>query len=112
MGDIETFLGKGRSGWEASSTVPYDPDNKMFMRVSTYKRPSGGVGAAASVFKREGDFETHRMYQDFYWTVEHDLKMRCTENNVTAMHNRALTRIDEIMQRAKLHYLAVATKAA
>lgn len=96
-----TTITKGLSGYRAASTFPMS--NGLTLKVSTHKLNNGALATTASCCKVNGNFETHRVYQDYYVTLIKEAK-RCTEKNVSNQHLKMLNRIAEIKSDAEAHY--------
>lgn len=101
----------GYNGWTAESTaeIGKTPEGTRVLELTTSKN-NGGLAACANVYilKDLGDgfhSKSTVMFQDFR---KHNIAAtpckRVTENAVIEAHNRALLKMDEIVQEAKAFY--------
>jgi hypothetical protein len=97
---MQTRITKGDNGYKA--ITDHDLPNGMTLRVST-RKGNTYLTTTASCHKKDGHFETHRLYQDYHKTIE-KLSARCTEKTIRTMHERALQDFDLIVQDALNHY--------
>lgn len=79
--------------WEVVDTFQFDasaglPANSR-LRVHTFKNQYKGIQTIATVHSAEGGFETHR-HKDFMVLLETTYE-RCTQKNVEAQHEKAIT---------------------
>lgn len=92
-----------RNNWEARDTVrlahPWE------LQITTMKASDGLLVTRASVHKKEGGFNTHRMFTDFSQRLM-TAKVRCTEKNVIVQHTDAMTRKEEVLEAVKAWYEA------
>lgn len=97
---METFVRKGRDGWEAKSEIQLD--NDRVLSIKTSKGAYGGLTTWAGVSVRDGNFLTHIMYQDFSKTIIKSNPSRVTAKVVEAQH--ALINLDEVLAMVEQHY--------
>lgn len=99
---MKTYVRKDyRGNWQATSFK--DLGNQLRIKINTHKTDGGLLVSHASVCKVEGNFETHKLYQDYSARIFNN-KVRCTEKQVTAQHNHALTYLDDIMIEVNAKY--------
>jgi hypothetical protein len=99
----ETRLGKTMHGvWKAESSVMLD--DTLCFTLTTMKRASGSVVTSASVAKREGNFYTHRMYEDYSRQLDSHKYPRVTAKVVENQHIFALSGIDDYINEARAKY--------
>ena len=77
----------------------------MWLRVSTKKSINKTLDTTASVFKRDGGFEVHRMHQDYWKCLERSAPARITAKAVEVQHERVMRNQAEIIAAAEQHYL-------
>lgn len=102
----------GDKSLKASTEILLDEGKRRYLSIETSKSSRGGVSTTASVFHltADGIGKVHAIgfglpgKGDFWRTVLHDIKARCTEAKVTAMHKAALDQLDTIKQLAAAHY--------
>lgn len=103
---METRYYKGRDGWAGDTQVHLFDDR--YLEVNTWKSPSGGLYSMASVHRKvqHDGYKTREfaIFGDYRRTLATDRTVRCTEKNVRAMHERALTDLDAIIAEAKAFY--------
>ena len=97
---METLVRKGRDGWEAKSEIQLDNDRVLSIRTS--KGSYGGLTTWASVSVRDGDFLSHRLFQDFSKNIIKTNPSRVTAKVVEAQH--ALINLDEVLAMVEQHY--------
>ena len=97
---MNTTVRKGRDGWAAESRV--DLGNGRVLTVKTSKGAYGGLTTWASVSVRDGDFLSHRLYQDFSKGIITSNPSRVTAKVVEAQH--ALINLDEVLAMVEQHY--------
>jgi hypothetical protein len=99
----ETRISKTMHGvWKAESSVMLD--DTLCFTLTTMKRASGSVVTSASVAKREGNFYTHRMYEDYSRQLDSHKYPRVTAKVVENQHIFALSGIDEYINEARAKY--------
>jgi hypothetical protein len=99
---MQTQVAKNlRGDWAAETVVPYRDNLKL--RVVTMKRSSGRLETFVSAITEERGMWTHRMYGDFSALIESET-VRVTQRRVGEQHARALTRVDDMIYSADLHY--------
>jgi hypothetical protein len=79
-------------------------DDTLCFTLTTMKRASGSVVTSASVAKREGNFYTHRMYEDYSRQLDSHKYPRVTAKVVENQHIFALSGIDEYINEARAKY--------
>lgn len=80
-------------------------EGDRYMQITTSKSERG-LGTTSSVHKRDGDFLTFVIFQDFFERTIPATKVRVTEKTVRETHLRALADVDGIIARANAHYAA------
>ena len=83
-----------RGNWNAETVIKLP--NDLRLKINTSKVHTGELVSHATVCKVERGFEVHKLYDDFSSCIDRN-KVRCTEKNVKAQHDRALTYLDQIM---------------
>ena len=97
---MKTHIQKGRDGWKATSRI--ELDNGRVLTIQTSKGSYGGLTTWASVAVRDGDFLSHRLYQDFSKTIIKTMPSRVTAKVVEAQH--ALIDLDNVKAMVEQHY--------
>ena len=97
---METLVRKGHNGWVAKSEIQLD--NNRVLSIETSKGYYGGLRTWASVAVRDGDFLSHRLYQDFSKGIITSNPSRVTAKVVEAQH--ALINLDEVLAMVEQHY--------
>jgi len=104
-GKMETRIEKNlRGDWSAETVVPYRDNLKL--RVVTMRRSSGRLETFVSAITEERGMWTHRLYGDFSALIESET-VRVTERRVREQHARAMSRVDDMVYSADLHYQQV-----
>ena len=88
--------------WRAEDKEMLTDD--LELSIVTMRRSSGRVATTATVGRLEGEFITHRMYQDYnvsLWAVDYP---RVTRKVVEEQHKSILKELVAIRQRARDHY--------
>jgi hypothetical protein len=99
----ETRISKTMHGvWKAESSVMLD--DTLCFTLTTMKRASGSVVTSASVAKREGNFYTHRTYEDYSRQLDSHKYPRVTAKVVENQHIFALSGIDDYINEARAKY--------
>lgn len=98
---LDTFVKKGTDGFKATTTIPLE-GTSLHLKLSTSKF-NGMLTTTASCFKKDGMFESHRVYQDYHARIR-SCKVRVTEKAVIAEHDAAKEDIERIIEAAKAHY--------
>ena len=76
---------KSIRGWRADTEVSL-VDN-LVLSITTMKRNNGSITSHASVARRDGDFLSHMLYQDYSKTVAVASTNRATEKAIFQCHN-------------------------
>lgn len=97
---METLVRKGHNGWRAKSEIQLD--NNRVLSIETSKGSYGGLTTWASVSVRDGDFLSHRLFQDFSKNIIKTNPSRVTAKVVEAQH--ALINLDEVLAMVEQHY--------
>ena len=80
--------------------------DNFFLRISTGKNQyTGRLESKASVYEKDGFFETHRVPFDYFEALIYSNK-RGTQKAIDTQHAEALAMLEQITQRARDHYLA------
>lgn len=99
----ETRISKSaHGGWKAESSVMLD--DTLCFTMTTMKRASGSVVTSASVAKREGNFDTHRMYEDYSRRLDSHKYPRVTAKVIETQHIGALSDIENYLNEARAQY--------
>jgi hypothetical protein len=98
---MNTLIQKRKDGYTATTTVP--ALGALTLKLSTYKNHNGVLVTSASCFKKDGFFESHRVYQDFNQYVQRE-KVRVTEKAVISQHTAAKENIAAILDSVKAYY--------
>lgn len=111
----ETRLDKDHwKKWVARSRVPLglqrpgdvgrtDKVEQLWLVIHTSKYDRH-LSSTAKVVSTDGSgFESHRVYEDFYKTLDR-VTARCTEKNITDLHNASLDQIEQLVALCKAHY--------
>ena len=100
---MQTYIKKDyRGNWRASTEVVVD-DNRV-ATITTSKSSYGLLTTHVSVGKRDGDFISHMMFQDYSKTVKSSQPKRVTEKLVSAQHDEVLADIDWVLDDIKAFY--------
>lgn len=86
-----------------TSKTQIELPNDHILEFSTSKRSSGVLSTTANVHKVEGNFITHRMFQDYSKQIVSE-KVRVTEKAVRAQHAVALQHLDQVLSEVKAQY--------
>lgn len=87
-------------GWTAENEI--DLGNDLILQLRTTKRTKG-VGCFASVHKRDGNFLTHRMFQDYSREIANEMG-RATEKLVAHVHQKGLDTVPTILLAIRAQY--------
>lgn len=98
-----TRLYKGRNGWRCNTTIPLPEIAPNMVLDITTSKANAGLSTTASVAKVEGGFSTFVMYQDYFSTVARS-QARCTERNVSLLHEEAMAQLPTILAEVEAHY--------
>lgn len=90
-----------RNNWSAEDNITLD--DKRVLRVTTIKVSDGSIVTRATVSIREGQFMSHRMFTDFSACLKTS-RNRCTEKNVVAQHEEAMTKRPELLEAVDAWY--------
>lgn len=78
----------------------------FYLKIRTGKNQhTGRIESIASVYEKDGAFETHRAFYDFFEGIICSNK-RGTQKAIDTQHAEAMAMLDQITQRAKDHYIA------
>ena len=98
---------KGRSGWEASSTVPLDAERHLNIRTS--KSDRAGLVTTATAVKLTDFGYTFTVFEDFSRGVGL-ADARCTEKTVALAHAAVMAKVEEIKADALAYYKEMKVK--
>lgn len=99
-----TTVQKGLRGtWEAQDHI--ELGNDRVLRISTHKVSDGTLVTTATVQIRDGNFLSHRMFQDFSQRMM-TADARCTEKNVAAQHAECMKKVDELKEAVTAWYVS------
>ncbi len=79
-------------------------NDTLELSITTMRRSNGRVATTATVGRREGEFITHRMYQDYNVSLWAVVYTRVTRKVVEEQHKSILKELVAIRQRARDHY--------
>lgn len=98
----KTYIRKSlHNGWQCETNV--DLGNKLRLKIATHRAFDKMLVSHASICTFDGAFETHRVFEDYSERLI-NTKQRCTEKNVQAQHNNAISRIPELIQEVAKQY--------
>lgn len=98
-----TVITKSSYGeWRAEDTEMLNDTLKL--SITTMRRSNGRVATTATVGRLEGEFITHRMYQDYNVSLWAVVYPRVTRKVVEEQHKSILKELVAIRQRARDHY--------
>ena len=98
-----TVITKSRYGeWRAEDTEMLN--DTLELSITTMRRSNGRVATTATVGRLEGEFITHRMYQDYNVSLWAVVYPRVTRKVVEEQHKSILKELVAIRQRARDHY--------
>ena len=98
---MQTTIGKFSGAWRADSTVKLW--DKYELSIST-RKGLRGLGSYCSVYTVEDGYRTHMLYQDYSKCWQSTPGARCTEKNITTLHNATLVDIKAIVFDLLVHY--------
>lgn len=91
-----------RNNWTAEDNI--DLVANRVLRVTTIKVSDGSIVTRATVCIREGQFMSHRMFTDFSACLKTS-RNRCTEKNVVAQHEEAMSKRNELLSAITAWYV-------
>lgn len=110
MNEITVFDRQYRDGsFQGTTKVPLGFERRE-LRIQTRKNTArGGVDSVAMVVQLNEDdagftFAFGRG-GDFFQTLQHEPKARCTETTVRRMHNLAISNLAGLIESARTHYV-------
>jgi len=106
---MNTTYHKGYHGQQATTETQLK--GNLYLKISTMKTSSGKLSTTASCFTKDGMFQTHRVYQDYYVVLAARHASRVTAKAVKDQHDMYLSNIEQIKNMA-LEYYASPTYTA
>lgn len=107
--NVTTKISKGREGFEAESRIDLGFDRRV-LQVTTSKQSGRGLKTYATVIQLDATDPrvfSFVMFQDFSKAIACDLKARCTEANISALHAQALANIEPVLAQVRIQYAAL-----
>lgn len=101
---MNTAYSKNSMGLYEGYTYHSIPDLGLSLKILTMKRSNGRLQTTASCCAVFLNFETHRVYQDFYQVVMATNPARVTAGAVKGQHEKVLQDFDLLVQQALHHY--------
>ena len=101
MNQISTTRKDHYGAWTSKTQIKLP--NDYILEFSTSKRSNGVLSTTANVHKLEGNFMTHRMFQDYSKQITAE-KVRVTEKAVRAQHALALQSLEQVLSEVKAQY--------
>lgn len=91
----------------ATTVIPFGYDRRE-LRITTYKRSTGGLVTSAQAVEVDPDGRSFRftLFQDFNKVMLFSGLARCTERNIREMHELALRQADAVLAEAKAKHPA------
>lgn len=74
------------------------------LRINTFKAMGGSLDTRGSVHHVAGGFIRHTLHEDYSSRLLSSRPKRVTQAVVTAQHNDALAKIDEVKLAVEMHY--------
>lgn len=100
----ETYVRKGRDGWEAKTT--FNVHGNRYMQIRTSKSSRGGIDSTASCVNINSDGTlTMMLFHDYHKTLLKN-DVRCTDKAIKTQHDQALLLKDALLLDVGTFYLA------
>jgi hypothetical protein len=101
----DTFVYKDkRTGWRAETKIQLGDGWQL--NITTRKHHDGSLVSFASVDRKERGFLTHRMFADYSRNIIRRYNLRCTDKTIQALHDEALSHMENLMLDILAHYQA------
>lgn len=97
---MNTQIRKDSHGWQAETRLPLDCGRHLSI---TTRKGNSGLRSGVQVYRIENGFMTFVMFGDYSATLAKS-DARATEKTVTALHEQALAKLEEVKAAVTAFY--------